>query len=223
MAISKVVYGGNTLVDLTGDTVKPEVLSKGYTAHGADGEPIVGTMDAGAGGGGGDNSIEDAIITRTLSGEYTNDRVTSIGLSALSSCANLTSVFFPNVTSIGQSAFGASGNIKKAVFPKATTIGYSAFSNLTNAVLDFKELSSFAGTELRYCSSMHLVLRKTDGIVTLTQSWGAVGFAGIYVPSELVDTYKTATNWSSQSNYFKPLENYTVDGTIDGEFDKSKV
>ena len=52
MAISKVVYGGNTLVDLTGDTVKPEVLSKGYTAHGADGEPIVGTMDAGAGGGG---------------------------------------------------------------------------------------------------------------------------------------------------------------------------
>lgn len=42
MAINKVVYDGNTLVDLTGDTVIPEVLSKGYTAHGADGEPIVG-------------------------------------------------------------------------------------------------------------------------------------------------------------------------------------
>lgn len=52
MAISKVVYGGHTLVDLTSDTVKPEVLSKGYTAHGADGEPVVGTMEAGAGGGG---------------------------------------------------------------------------------------------------------------------------------------------------------------------------
>lgn len=52
MAINKVVYGGNTLVDLTSDTVKPEVLTKGYTAHGADGKPIIGTMDAGVGGGG---------------------------------------------------------------------------------------------------------------------------------------------------------------------------
>lgn len=43
MAISKVVYGGNTLIDLTGDTVKPDKVLTGYTAHGADGEPIVGS------------------------------------------------------------------------------------------------------------------------------------------------------------------------------------
>lgn len=45
MAISKVVYGGNTLIDLTADTIKAEHLIKGYTAHGADGEPITGTND----------------------------------------------------------------------------------------------------------------------------------------------------------------------------------
>ena len=45
MAISKVVYGGNTLIDLTADTVKAEHLIKGYTAHGADGEPITGAND----------------------------------------------------------------------------------------------------------------------------------------------------------------------------------
>ena len=45
MAVSKVVYGGNTLIDLTADTVKPEKILKSYTAHGADGEPIVGTCD----------------------------------------------------------------------------------------------------------------------------------------------------------------------------------
>ena len=45
MAISKVVYGSNTLIDLTADTIKPEHLQKGYTAHGADGEPITGTND----------------------------------------------------------------------------------------------------------------------------------------------------------------------------------
>lgn len=43
MAISKVVYGGNTLIDLTADTIKADKLLKGYTAHGADGEPVNGT------------------------------------------------------------------------------------------------------------------------------------------------------------------------------------
>lgn len=48
MAISKVIYGGNTLIDLTADTITEEKLLKGYTAHGADGEKIDGacTYDA---------------------------------------------------------------------------------------------------------------------------------------------------------------------------------
>ena len=43
MAISKVIYGGNTLIDLTADTIKADKVLKGYTAHGADGESITGT------------------------------------------------------------------------------------------------------------------------------------------------------------------------------------
>lgn len=45
MAVSKVVYGGDVLIDLTADTVTKEKLLKGITAHGADGEPITGTCD----------------------------------------------------------------------------------------------------------------------------------------------------------------------------------
>lgn len=45
MAISKVVYGGRTLIDLTADTVTKDKVLKGYTAHGADGEEIVGTCE----------------------------------------------------------------------------------------------------------------------------------------------------------------------------------
>ena len=41
--ISKVVYGGQTLIDLTSDTIKDDKLLQGYTAHGADGELINGT------------------------------------------------------------------------------------------------------------------------------------------------------------------------------------
>lgn len=43
--ISKVIYGGNTLIDLTADTVKADKLLKGYTAHGADGEVITGSCE----------------------------------------------------------------------------------------------------------------------------------------------------------------------------------
>lgn len=43
MAVSKVVYNGNTLIDLTSDTVTADTLAAGVTAHGADGEEIVGT------------------------------------------------------------------------------------------------------------------------------------------------------------------------------------
>jgi len=45
MAISKIIYGGDVLLDLTADTVTAEHLIKGYTAHGADGELITGTND----------------------------------------------------------------------------------------------------------------------------------------------------------------------------------
>jgi hypothetical protein len=44
MGVSKVDYFGETLVDLSEDTVTPETLAEGVTAHGANGEPIVGTM-----------------------------------------------------------------------------------------------------------------------------------------------------------------------------------
>ena len=42
-AISKVVFGGNTLIDLTQDTVVADKLLQGYTAHGADGNIVTGT------------------------------------------------------------------------------------------------------------------------------------------------------------------------------------
>ena len=43
MAVSKVIYGGTTLIDLTTDTVTADKLLTGITAHGKDGELIEGT------------------------------------------------------------------------------------------------------------------------------------------------------------------------------------
>lgn len=45
MAVSKVIYGGTTLIDLTADTVTADKLLTGIKAHGADGEPVTGACD----------------------------------------------------------------------------------------------------------------------------------------------------------------------------------
>ncbi len=44
MAINKVIYGGNTLIDLTQDTVTASDMLSGVTAHSANGELIGGTI-----------------------------------------------------------------------------------------------------------------------------------------------------------------------------------
>lgn len=43
MAINKVIYGGETLIDLTSDTVVAEKMLEGFTAHDKSGAPITGT------------------------------------------------------------------------------------------------------------------------------------------------------------------------------------
>lgn len=43
MAVNKVIYGSNTLIDLTSDTVTADKLAEGYTAHDKSGAVITGT------------------------------------------------------------------------------------------------------------------------------------------------------------------------------------
>lgn len=45
MGRSKIVYAGDTLLDLTEDTVTPQTLLKGATAHNAAGELITGVYE----------------------------------------------------------------------------------------------------------------------------------------------------------------------------------
>lgn len=41
--INKIIYGGRTLIDLTGDTITPDKLAEGITAHDKTGTIITGT------------------------------------------------------------------------------------------------------------------------------------------------------------------------------------
>jgi hypothetical protein len=65
MAVNKVEAFGETLIDLTGDTVTPETLAQGATAHNAAGESITGVMPAS----GGTSNILQVTTTASLSSE----------------------------------------------------------------------------------------------------------------------------------------------------------
>ena len=74
MAINKIVYGGNTLIDLTSDTVAAENLLSGFTAHDRSGAIITGTCTYNA-----DTSDADVTASEILSGKvaYANgNRIT---------------------------------------------------------------------------------------------------------------------------------------------------
>lgn len=44
MGVSKVVYGSDSIIDLTEDTVTDSALLSGYTAHNKAGDPITGSL-----------------------------------------------------------------------------------------------------------------------------------------------------------------------------------
>lgn len=60
------------------------------------------------------------IIDRTISGEYTNTVVTSIGIQAFYNCTGLLSVDFPSATSIGSSAFDFCMNLAAVILRSET-------------------------------------------------------------------------------------------------------
>ena len=71
--ISKVIFGGETLIDLTADTIQADKLLKGYTAHGADGEVINGSCNF-------DANTQDATATgaEILSGKTAYNKAVKI-------------------------------------------------------------------------------------------------------------------------------------------------
>lgn len=62
--INKVIYGGNTLIDLTADTVTADKILSGFTAHAASGAPITGTCLYDA-----DTSDATATVAEILTGK----------------------------------------------------------------------------------------------------------------------------------------------------------
>lgn len=137
--------------------------------------------------------ISVGIVERSISGDYTNARVTTVGAYAFQNCSGLTSVSFPNVTSIGDYAFNAANKLAKADLPKVTSIGQHSFS-AANAL------------EALILRNAEKVCSLGSDAVSYTKISSGSGY--IYVPAALVDSYKAAANWQNYADQIRAIEDY---------------
>lgn len=157
--------------------------------------------------------------------------VTQIGENAFYNCKALKTILADKLYNAGRAAFNGSG-LTQAVFPKLETIRAQAFAWCASLVkvkcdkatmilddafngcakletvdiLGGSSLSSFSRNPLTYFKN--LVMRDTSKVTaTGSLSW-MPSTASIYVPDDLVEQYKTATNWSTKASQIKPLSTY---------------
>lgn len=117
--------------------------------------------------------------------------------------------------------------ISEIIVPKATSIGDYAFYDCSSLVRIDSSATSIGYKSFFNCTSLVVViLRDTTTVCTVESSMDPL-FSNdsvyIYVPSTLLDSYKSDTNWSAYASKFRALEDYTVDGTTTGYFDETKI
>ena len=161
----------------------------------------------------------DGILTR-IGTTISNDRITYLGTEVFRNYDSLKVADFPNVTSTGINIFYACYGLSTVNLPKLSAIGTNMFSySSLLKKLDFPRVESIGTGAFSGCSRLvTLVLRKADTVCTLanvnafTNTPIARGTGLIYVPDNLVEQYKAATNWSTYANQIKPISE--LEGTV---------
>lgn len=148
---------------------------------------------------------------------------TSIGSGAFYDCSGLTAISLPAATSIGSTAFQRTA-LATIDMPKVENIGAFAFNGQTAlTIVDLPAVTRIDEAAFGGCSGItHLVLRSEEA-VTLGVDNDFNEAAYIYRPASIIESEKTATNWSARASQFRVLEDYTVDGTITGALDETKI
>ena len=187
------------------------------------------------GGGGGDTTTLAKLIDRSITSIEIPSGVTSIGNGAFYYCSSLTSVAIPSgvtsignfafyfcssltsiaipsgVTTIGNSTFYFCKSLSSIVIPSGvTSIDASAFYSCTNLTsIDIPSGITNIGRQSFYsCSSLtNITINATTPPTLGSNAFGYTNDCPIYVPSESVSAYQSASGWSSLSLRIQAIPN----------------
>lgn len=135
---------------------------------------------------------------------------TQTGANAFNGCQNIKNFYLPKAGIIGQNTFYSCHLVKELELPSVYQLDYGAITAGGGSALEKLDLGPWLKKTGGTAFSNHkvltiLILRRTESIVALSNvndfsntPFAANGTGGtVYVPSALIETYKTATNWST--------------------------
>ena len=119
---------------------------------------------------------------------------------AFEGCSNLVYAFFPEATTIGRDFVRSCGKLEYFAAPKATTIG--AESLRQSGKLKAADLGLITDIQTRtfygVSYTADIILRSsTVASIASNAVPGSGSAVHVYVPSSLISTYETETNWST--------------------------
>lgn len=162
------------------------------------------------GSGGGD---EIPWLTREIT-TYSNPTLTTLGAYVMSG-TNITSLNLPALKTIAGYAFYECTKLTYVNFPLLTAIPYNGFRQFKGLVkADLGALTKIGSNGCYQCTNLEtLILRSStlctlDAGTVLTATKIATGTGYIYVPAALLESYKSATNWSNFAARFRAIEDY---------------
>lgn len=165
---------------------------------------------------GGDSEEDVAALLGNTMTELNNSIVTSLKTRACQSATKLVTVNLPAVTSLGSYAFYQCSSLENVKLPKLTSVSTQVFYGCTNLKhADCGQLGNIPAQTFNACSALtELILRKSGSICSLSNVNGVnnsligKGTGYVYVPVALIETYKTASNWSTFASQFRAIEDY---------------
>ena len=181
----------------------------------------------------GEQTVEDLYLSGELT-EFEELRIDNVRReNFLSIIPSLTKAVLPLVDGdyVQQSFFKNDTLLESVSMPALGTCYYNIFENATALKqVRLPSVLRMGGLAFKGCASLvALILPNKHEVCILGDTSNfdgspiANGAGYIYVPRHLIDQYKAATNWSVYAAQFRALQDYTVDGTIDGELDESKI
>lgn len=133
-----------------------------------------------------------------------------ISSNAFQGCSKITSISLPVCSHIGNDAFEQCYTLSSIYIPMCRTIEEAAFRYCDPKSVSLPMCTYIGYNAFRDCSNLNEITLASTSICYLYHSNAFSGtkislYGSIYVPSSLVNDYKTATNWSYYSSRIFPI------------------
>ena len=147
------------------------------------------------------NALNYCVRLKTINAPNLNQLSTN----AIDNCP-MRELYFPKLRNIGSQSLYYLRNLKKVTFGDVRVQSSSISKCNALEILDVKTSSSiFIPTTL----SKALIIRDITAVPTMENTVAELKETlNVYVPDDLVDAFKAATNWSAFGDRIKPLSTY---------------